>query len=129
MNRDFFHLRDQGRLWRVFYDEIQYLESDNKYTKIVTAERAYLMLQALGKIEQALPSDIFYRIHRSYIISLLHASFDHETAFIGKNKLPISKQYRVSLHARLFILENNSPVLVQLSEYDMLKFFKNINLH
>ena len=51
-------------------DDILYLESANKCTKIVTAKREYISSQNLGKFLNLPDTQPFFHVHRSYIINL-----------------------------------------------------------
>jgi len=53
-------------------NEIFFIQSDGDYVQIHTAEKKYLKEQTMKFFEQVLPSDIFIRIHRSYIVNIEH---------------------------------------------------------
>jgi two-component system LytT family response regulator len=48
--------------------EIQYLEANDDYVKIVTADGSYLKKCTLSHLEQTLDPQVFARVHRSYMI-------------------------------------------------------------
>lgn len=50
--------------------EIQYLEADDDFVKIFTAEGSYLKNKTLSSYEQSLDTLQFVRVHRSYIIQI-----------------------------------------------------------
>lgn len=50
--------------------DIIYLKADGDYVQIVTAQGHYLKDQTMKYYEQNLPSDMFVRVHRSYIVRL-----------------------------------------------------------
>lgn len=51
-------------------DEILYFQSDNKYTKVKTSSREYIIDTPLVDIEKKLNPDTFIRIHRATIVNL-----------------------------------------------------------
>jgi len=52
-------------------DDIMYIEADRSYCSIVLADDRKLMVsKSLSNIEELLPKDIFFRIHKSYLINL-----------------------------------------------------------
>lgn len=50
--------------------EVQYLEADDDYVKIVTAEGQFLKNKTMQFYENMLDPQLFVRVHRSYIIQL-----------------------------------------------------------
>jgi len=50
--------------------DIFYLEADNIYTKVYTRSGVYFCDFSLRFLEKRLPSEHFYRIHRSYMVNL-----------------------------------------------------------
>lgn len=77
---------------RVLLSDILYVEGLHKYVKIVTSKKNYTTLIALSAMEQELPTNFFYRCHRSFIINLSKIDLiDGNTAIIEKFKIPISK--------------------------------------
>jgi len=52
------------------YNDIIYIEGLKDYVKIHTEKERYLALVNLKNIELQLPSDIFIRVHRSFIVSM-----------------------------------------------------------
>lgn len=54
-------------------EDILYCMAMGRYTKIVTRTgKAYILSKILKDIEVSLPSDIFFRTHKSYLINLNH---------------------------------------------------------
>jgi len=50
--------------------EIQYLEADDDFVKIITSEGSYLKNKTLSFYEQTLDPQQFVRVHRSYILHI-----------------------------------------------------------
>lgn len=60
-----------GKLVKVLFDDILYIQSAGNYAKILLCgERYYLMHVSLNKLKQFLPKQKFSRIHQSYIVNL-----------------------------------------------------------
>jgi DNA-binding LytR/AlgR family response regulator len=51
-------------------EEIVYLKADNIYSRIFTEDREYHCDLSLGAIEKRLDRELFYRIHRSYLVNI-----------------------------------------------------------
>lgn len=54
----------------IYINEIQYLESQDDYVMIFTAEGKFLKQNTMKYFERQLPADSFLRVHRSYIVRL-----------------------------------------------------------
>jgi two-component system LytT family response regulator len=53
--------------------EILYCEGDGNYSKIVTtSERTVVVSKTLQWLEETLPSEIFFRVHKSHLVNLGH---------------------------------------------------------
>ncbi len=91
----FIYLRADRKNIKVNFDDILFIESLKDYIKVVTKEKTIITKQAISSIEENLPSDLFIRIHRSFIVSLKKIkSFTPELIQIGKYEIPISRSYR-----------------------------------
>jgi two-component system LytT family response regulator len=105
----FLFIKIDGEYLKVCYPDIIYVEAVNKYVRIVTRSKLYLVSSTMHDIENILPHDIFCRIHRSYIISLEHTEkFDHDILYIDKKQLPIGKQYKNSLCSKVTTLYSDA---------------------
>ena len=78
--------------------EIQYLEADDDFVKIVTTEGTYLKNKTMSFYEQSLDPQQFVRVHRSYILHISQITkiepYQKETHLaVLKNgqQIPISK--------------------------------------
>lgn len=127
---DFIFIKSGAYYIQVLFSDILYFESKDKYTYLITGRNKYLILQSLNSVERILPSHLFCRIHRSYIVSFLHIKqFNNNTVFISDKKLTIGKQYRGILQSRVLTFSNKPKQHIILSDYDLLKIFKKINLN
>ncbi len=79
-------------------DDIIYIKAEDDYIRIFTKDQNYLKNGRLSQLEEKLPSDIFIKVHRSYIINISYLKKiepylkDSRIAILeGKIKIPISK--------------------------------------
>jgi len=85
-------VKTDQRLVQVNYADIRYIEGLREYVRIHTRQDQLIVLQSLSRLMDALPTEQFARIHRSYIINLSHIdSIVGNTVYIGEAELPISK--------------------------------------
>lgn len=82
---------------RVGYDDILYIEGLKDYVKIhlQSTGKFILSLTSLKILEERLPSSMFMRIQRSFIVSLKKInSITKGSLFIGKKEISVGEQYR-----------------------------------
>jgi len=63
-------VRDQGKIFPLQVDAIEYLRSDHKYTALVSKGRSFLVRVPITSFEQRLDPARFLRLHRSCIVNL-----------------------------------------------------------
>ena len=61
----------EGETVKLYEEDILYVESQLHYLSIITKDREYKLKEKISAFEERL-SDDFYRIHRSYLVSLKH---------------------------------------------------------
>ena len=95
-------VRQNDLMCKILIADILYLEADRNYCQVFTKDKNYLLINTLKNMEDKLPSDTFQRIHRSYIINLKQVNeFNHNNITVGNKILPMSKELRPELLARL----------------------------
>ena len=93
--RDFIFLNIQKKKVKILFSEIIYIESQQEYIRIVTINKEYLSKMSTHEIESLLPSGLFKRIHRSYIISISKiVSYTAEIVELKGVSIPIGRGYR-----------------------------------
>ena len=91
----FILLRADRRNLKVFFDDILFIESLKDYVKVVTKDKVIVSKLSISAIEEFLPSRLFLRIHRSFIVAISKInSFKLELIRIDKYELPVSRSYR-----------------------------------
>jgi two-component system LytT family response regulator len=60
------------KLFNLAVDDILFLEASGDYTVITTKTDQYVSSSGIGRLEELLTPDIFYRVHRSTIINIHH---------------------------------------------------------
>jgi two-component system LytT family response regulator len=93
--REFIFVNVQKRKVKIVLSEILYIESQREYIKIVTAKSEYLSKMGTQEIEELLPSNLFKRIHRSFIVSINKIdSYTADMIEINGVSIPIGRGYR-----------------------------------
>lgn len=80
---------------RVDLSEILFIEGLKDYVKIHTEGRLILTKTTMKNIMDKLPSESFFRVHKSYIISLDKIDMiENSRIVIGSQRIPIGESYR-----------------------------------
>ena len=67
---DFIFLKVDGKLVKVNFSEIMYVEGMKDYLKVFLKDKFYVVHQTMKRFEESLPRGQFVRVHKSYIVSL-----------------------------------------------------------
>ena len=81
----------EGETVKLYEADIRYVESFLHYIVIHTKDKEYKIKENISVFENRV-SDDFYRIHRSYLVSLKHITRISRTSVnIGNTELPLSR--------------------------------------
>ncbi|AGA80357.1 LytR/AlgR family response regulator transcription factor [Echinicola vietnamensis] len=98
---DYFFIKTDTRIVKFLFEEIQAIEAQREYIKIITPTRKVMSLVSLTSIANALPGE-FVRIHRSFIINMRHIDeVQSNEVLIGEELYPISRNYREDFFKKL----------------------------
>lgn len=101
---NFLFLKLDGRLVKVMYDEILFLEAKRDFTKIYLQNKTILAGYHLKMMEDMLPASLFLRVHRSYMIAIRAVTAVYgNTVEINTFQVPVGSNYKESLHSVLKI--------------------------
>ncbi|WP_426476632.1 LytR/AlgR family response regulator transcription factor [Chryseobacterium sp. CBSDS_008] len=94
----FLYVRQSDTFIKVSWVDILYIESMQNYTKLHFKDKSLTIHQTMKAIEESLPSDHFFRIHKSYLINITHIDMiSGGRLFINKIELPISRTRKEEL--------------------------------
>ena len=92
---DFLFIKSNKKTIKVKFSEIFYIEGLGDYIQIHLENQKVITNLSMKKIISLLPGNKFYRIHKSYIISLDKIDLiEGNMVQIKKNKLPVGNSYR-----------------------------------
>jgi DNA-binding LytR/AlgR family response regulator len=101
-NVDYLFLKANGKIERIFFDDILYIEAKENYSHVFTENGNYFTLVGLGNMEEMLHKQKFMRVHRSFIVSLSKiVCLDGNVVQIAGSKIPVSRRVRNELKDRL----------------------------
>ncbi|MBF8247577.1 MAG: two component transcriptional regulator, LytTR family [Bacteroidetes bacterium] len=93
--KDFIFVNVQKKKVKILFSEIVYVESQREYVKIKTTKTEHISKMSTHEIEALLPSNLFKRIHRSFIVSVSKIeSYTAEMVEVNGESIPIGRGYR-----------------------------------
>jgi len=99
---DFFFIKADNKLVKIFYDEILFVEALQNYVAIHTKTKKYITYLTFKSIEEYLPPDRFIKTHKSYIVSASKIdNIDGNNIRIGDYHIPISRTTKDDVMDRL----------------------------
>ena len=100
--KDSIFLNAERKKVKILFSEIVYIESQREYIKIVTTKRQYISKMTTHEMEELLPSHLFKRVHRSFIISISKIeSYTAETIEVNGVSIPIGRGYRDTIEKEI----------------------------
>jgi DNA-binding LytR/AlgR family response regulator len=95
-------IKKASTLVRLKLKEILYVEALENYVSVMTKDEKYTIHFTMRAIEQQLPSGLFVRIHRSFLVNksvIRSISENSLVIFVGNvpKTLPVGKSYRESI--------------------------------
>lgn len=101
---DYFMVKSDYKVIKIFFKEIKYIEGFGEYVKIMLDKGNFIVtLEALKNLEKTLPQESFVRIHKSYILNIeLIRSVSGNTVVLHDGKaLPVGKVYKEEMRLKL----------------------------
>lgn len=100
--KNYFFVKADGKLVKVNYADIRYIEGMKDYLKIHTTGQMIVTHHTMKAMEEQLPADRFMRVHKSYIIALnaikaIEGNIIHLD--IDKAEIPLGNSFRDALLA------------------------------
>jgi two-component system, LytTR family, response regulator len=92
---NFIFVQTDKQYLKVNFQDILYIEALKEYVKIQTEGDSLISLVRIKSVLEQLPSYMFLRVHRSFIVNINKVSqITHEEVFLGKISIPIGESYR-----------------------------------
>lgn len=96
IQKDYFFVKLDSKLIKLYFDEVLYVEAQKDYVKIFTnTNKPQLVWLNLKHIEEQFPADLFVRTHRSYIVNISKVDIIlNEELIIGNTSIPLGMSYK-----------------------------------
>ena len=94
-NDGFLLVKSGVQTFQVKIDNILYIEASGNHVVFVTKEKKIITLNTLQEVAKLLPSNRFYRVHKSFIIALQHLEvIESYQVKINGQEIPLGKTFR-----------------------------------
>lgn len=92
---DYLFIKTDGKLVKISFDTILYVEALQNYVTIHTREKKFITYLTFHSIEEFLPASLFIKTHKSYLVPLSKIeSIDGNCIQIGNHTIPISRNLK-----------------------------------
>lgn len=94
---DFVFIKSEYKIVKIKFEDILFCKGMKDYIQIYVNGKSnpIVTLKSLNAFETKLPADRFIRVHRSYIVSLLHIdTISKSEISIGKQLVPIGNNFK-----------------------------------
>lgn len=92
-NRQLVEWEEDGRFYSFYAEDISYIEAQDKYTLVVINKERYLVRRTLKMWEELLPTDVFCKVNRSFLMNLdLFHKFKNEFTLNDGKVIHISRK-------------------------------------
>ena len=101
--KSFFSVKVDGKVVKIRFEDIQYIEGLKEYVRIVCSNGRFVTLESLKNLEELLPSPHFLRVHKSYIIAKEKVvALEGNMLEINGQKIPVSRSKRDEIIQLIF---------------------------
>ena len=102
VSSDYLFIKVDGKLVRVSYGDILFVEAVQNYVTIHTKEKKFMTYLTFHSIEEFLPSSLFIKTHKSYLVALSKIeSIEGNCIQIGSHSVPISRNLKDEVMERI----------------------------
>jgi two-component system LytT family response regulator len=94
---EYFFVKEKNSYVKINMGDVLYIESMGDFSRIMTvSQKPHFILVSLKNLEKQLPEKLFMRVHKQYIINLLHIAHisTTEIKLSGNTTIPLSSVYR-----------------------------------
>lgn len=114
-NGSFIFIKSKLKKYKVFVDDIRYIEAKGDYAMVVSKDENFTVLTTMKAFEKELPEKQFLRVHKSFIVNLVKVeSYDSKFVQLENENIPLSRHKKESLQQAL---DEISPTKVNMSPH------------
>lgn len=95
-------VRQENNFTHISWEDILYIQGMQNYARLHFKDKTLTIHQTMISLEQMLPKNFFFRIHRSFIVNISHIdSVTGNRLFINGKELPVSVARRDELYTNI----------------------------
>jgi DNA-binding LytR/AlgR family response regulator len=99
---DYIFIKADNKLVKLAYNDIVFVEALQNYVAIHTADKKFITYLTFKSIEESLPSDLFIKVHKSYLVAIAKiSSIEGNEIIAGNHHIPISRNLKDEVMDRL----------------------------
>lgn len=99
---DHVFIKVDGKLVKILFENILFVEALQNYIAVHTIDKKYVSYLTLQSVTEFLPTDIFIKTHKSFIVSINKVeSIDGNNVQIGKHLIPVSRSLKEGVMEKL----------------------------
>ena len=107
VKKDFFFVKTEYRMEKVNFADIKYIQGMKDYLQIITTKTKIMTLMSFKEMDACLPQNTFFRVHKSYIVSINYIeSIERNRIKIDEQLVPIGDKYKDDFQS--FISSSNN---------------------
>ena len=92
---DHFFIKCDNQIEKIYHDDLLYAEAMLNYVMLHTNSRKLMVYVTIKSLEDQLPSDIFIKVHKSFIVNINKVkSIEGNILNIGSGKITVSQNLR-----------------------------------
>lgn len=102
IGQDYLFIKKKNALKKVAFEDIIYIEVEERYCNVITSNEKYLVALSLAKITNYLDTNIFAKTHRNYIVNtnkINEITLSENLILLeGNHKITLSDKYKDFIH-------------------------------
>jgi DNA-binding LytR/AlgR family response regulator len=99
---DYIFIKADNKLVKLAYNEIVFVEALQNYVAIHTNEKKYISYLTFKSIEENLPSSLFIKVHKSYLVAIdAITGIEGNEILAGTHHIPISRNLKEEVMEKL----------------------------
>ncbi|MEH0158573.1 LytTR family DNA-binding domain-containing protein [Limibacter armeniacum] len=102
-NEDYIFIKEDFQYRKIKLTDIQYVEAQNNYIRIITTDGEHQTLYTLKEIEKRLPEKKFLRVQKSFIVNIKHVdAVEGNMLMVGDTAITMSRSLKQEVMDRIF---------------------------
>ena len=100
--QEYFFIKADNKLVKIAFNDILFVEALQNYVVVHTHEKKLITYLTFKSVEEYLPSNLFLKVHKSYIVSASKIeSIEGNDIRIGQHHIPISRNLKDEVMEKL----------------------------